>query len=205
MAISATRSRQRGVGAQDCRRLDRLDLAQREPAVEVHRAEKTAQREQRQDAHVQRHARARPCTSVPDPQPSAICIVSPKTKAPTSRLTLGGPSAACSSGNLPAAASTAWRPAPAAAPGRPCRAGRGASISWRQPVVKPKRAPASAAPMPMPTAKSTACRRATNQINSPKKASSARASGSRCQRPGASAGAESDAPRAGFADAAGVN
>ena len=37
--------------------------------------------------------------SVPEPQPSAICIVRPKTKAPTSRLTLGGPSAACSSGN----------------------------------------------------------------------------------------------------------
>jgi hypothetical protein len=39
--------------------------------------------------------------SVPEPQPSAICIVRPKTKAPTSRLTLGGPSAACSSGNCP--------------------------------------------------------------------------------------------------------
>ena len=35
---------------------------------------------------------------VPDPQPSAICIVSPKTKAPINRLRLGGPSAACNSG-----------------------------------------------------------------------------------------------------------
>ncbi|MNT53899.1 hypothetical protein D3C72_1910180 [compost metagenome] len=36
--------------------------------------------------------------SVPLPQPSAICMHRPNTKAPTSRLTLGGPRAAVSSG-----------------------------------------------------------------------------------------------------------
>ncbi len=36
--------------------------------------------------------------SVPLPQPSAICMHRPKTKAPTSRLMLGGPRAAVSSG-----------------------------------------------------------------------------------------------------------
>ena len=42
--------------------------------------------------------RLREGEDVPEPQPSEICIASPKTKAPISRLTEGGPSAACVSG-----------------------------------------------------------------------------------------------------------
>ena len=39
--------------------------------------------------------------NVPDPQPSAICMVRPNTKAPINKLMLGGPSAAVSSEYCP--------------------------------------------------------------------------------------------------------
>ena len=131
--------------------------------------------------------------SVPEPQPSEICIAIPNTKAPINRLTEGGPSAACVSGKCAssgidssdsAASRMIW---PYTPDGSRC------STRWRQPVVKPKRAAASAQPSPTPTSSSSACRADTDHSSQPNSARMASASGQRCAHgrraaPGAPAG-----------------
>ena len=61
---------------------DRLDRAEREPAVEVRGADEAAEREQGQMPMLS--GTPMPALySVPEPQPSAICIVRPNRNAPT--------------------------------------------------------------------------------------------------------------------------
>ncbi len=84
--------------------------------------------------------------SVPEPQPSAICIAMPKTNAPMTTLSATGATAPLSSGCVAISGIDTVIARPIA---RNCArnpVGSRSRIQTRQPVVNPNETPASTAP-----------------------------------------------------------
>ena len=102
--------------------------------------------------------------SVPEPQPSAICIAAPNTNAPITRLTDSGAIAPLNSScaAISGIDTSIARPIASSCAKNPV--GSRSRIQTRQPVVKPNDTPASTAPKPMPTRNRNPCRRPTSHV-----------------------------------------
>ena len=101
---------------------------------------------------------------MPEPQPSAICIAAPNTKAPISRLTDSGAIAPESSSCDAISGIDTTIASPIATNCAKKPVGSRSRIHARQPVVKPNETPASTAPRPMPITNRKPCRSPTSHV-----------------------------------------